>query len=472
MTTPSPSPRPHEALIPSVPVLTPSPQLLTWPATPPEPLPQSPDESPPDGPRELSAGTTHAGTAHADRPGEDTPDDGAPRQGDLPYDDPLQGLVRAAVADRPLEEVVRLITLLENSPEHPRATADALRAIGVDRPVEDLARLVALLTEPPRDTGSADEVIRAAAERRPLDEVARLVQLLHRASVEPHCGQAALQAAAANRPVEELAELIARLAADRPGHETLLFEPPLPASPPPVTSPSETPLPERSYPDPAALASAALASARPASAEPASAGPSLAKPSPAEPPSATPDGTPAATGGRGGPEPGPGSEPGPDRSAEGRPANGRPVQLRPAKGQGQDAWSSLAPPWGVRGAAVLVFLCGVAHAPRSWPGPSHGVLPATVLGPVLCVLLALALPARSPQARLVTATAALGLTAALAAGQLLGRWSGVPDPSRSWDATLAPPWLADTTAAVAALAALAVLLGTLVASDARRAGAG
>ncbi|MEU2711291.1 hypothetical protein [Streptomyces sp. NPDC007205] len=449
MTTRSPSPRPEDAaLIPSVPVLTPSPQLLTWPATPPEPIPPSPDESPPDGPRELSAGTAPAGTAPAD-----TPHDDAPRRGDLPYDDPLQGLVRAAVADRPLEDVVRLVTLLENSPEHPRATADALRAIGVDRPVEDLARLVALLTEPPRDTDSADEVIRAAAARRPLDEVARLVQLLHRASVQPHCGQAALRAAAANRPVEELAELIARLAADRPGQETLLFqtplpETPLPDAPLPGTSLRETPIPEPSPSDPAALASAEPASAEPVAAEPV----------------AAPDDTAAATGARGGP--------GTDRPVKGGPANGRPVQLRPAKGRDLDAWSAVAPPWGVRGAALLVFLCGVAHVPRSWPGPSHGVLPAAVLASVLCVLLALALPARSPQTRLVTATAALGVTAALAAGQVLGRWSGGPDPSRPWEATLAPPWLADTAAAVAALAALAVLLGTLVAGNTRRAGAG
>ncbi|MYW14096.1 hypothetical protein GT039_00400, partial [Streptomyces sp. SID2955] len=71
----------------------------------------------------------------------------------------MRGLVHAAVADRPLEDVVRLITLLERAPEHARAKADALRAIGVDRSVEDVTRLVTLLTEPPRESDGADEVI-------------------------------------------------------------------------------------------------------------------------------------------------------------------------------------------------------------------------------------------------------------------------------------------------------------------------
>ncbi|MFF7640654.1 hypothetical protein [Streptomyces canus] len=84
------------------------------------------------------------------------------------YGDPVGDLVRAAVADRPLEDVVHLITLLEHSHEYAQATVAALRAVGVDRSVEDVTRLVSLLTRPPRDTDSADEAIRAAAESRPV----------------------------------------------------------------------------------------------------------------------------------------------------------------------------------------------------------------------------------------------------------------------------------------------------------------
>ncbi len=58
--------------------------------------------------------------------------------------------MRAAVADRPLEEVVALITMLEQSPQYAQATVDALRAVGVNRSVEDVTRLVGLLTRPPR----------------------------------------------------------------------------------------------------------------------------------------------------------------------------------------------------------------------------------------------------------------------------------------------------------------------------------
>lgn len=135
---------------------------------------------------------------------------------DPSYGDPVGDLVRAAVADRPLEDVVHLVTLLEESPQYAQATAAALRAVGVDRSVEDVTRLVTLLTRPPRDADSADEAIRAAAECRPIADVTRLVALLSRSELEPHCGQEAVRAAATGRPVEELVELIGRLAVERP----------------------------------------------------------------------------------------------------------------------------------------------------------------------------------------------------------------------------------------------------------------
>ncbi|MEU1474563.1 hypothetical protein [Streptomyces sp. NPDC005760] len=135
---------------------------------------------------------------------------------DRSYGDPVGDLVRAAVADRPLEDVVHLITLLEQSPQYAQATVAALRAVGVDRSVEDVTRLVALLTRPPRDADSADEAIRAAAESRPVEDVTRLVALLNRSELQPHCGQEAVRAAATGRPVEELVELIGRLATEKP----------------------------------------------------------------------------------------------------------------------------------------------------------------------------------------------------------------------------------------------------------------
>ncbi|MBK3572445.1 hypothetical protein JHN63_01115 [Streptomyces sp. MBT65] len=128
--------------------------------------------------------------------------------------DPMHRLVQAAVADRPLDEVLQLITLLEQSPKYAQATVDALRAVGVDRSVEDVTRLVTLLTRPPRHPDCADEAIRAAAESRPVEDVTRLMALLQQAPLEPHCGEEAVRAAA-GRPVEELVQLIGRLAEEQ-----------------------------------------------------------------------------------------------------------------------------------------------------------------------------------------------------------------------------------------------------------------
>ncbi|WP_159030687.1 MULTISPECIES: hypothetical protein [Streptomyces] len=132
-----------------------------------------------------------------------------------PYGDAVSDLVHAAVADRPLEEVVDLIVSLEESPDHTRARVDALRTAGVGRSVEDVSRMIALLTKPPRDAECADEAIRAAAAHRPVEEVTRLVTLLHREPQEPHVREEALRAAATGRSVGELVELIDRLGLER-----------------------------------------------------------------------------------------------------------------------------------------------------------------------------------------------------------------------------------------------------------------
>jgi hypothetical protein len=132
-----------------------------------------------------------------------------------PYGDAVSDLVHAAVADRPLEEVVDLIVSLEESPDHTRARVDALRTAGVGRSVEDVSRMIALLTKPPRDAECADEAIRAAAAHRPVEEVTRLVTLLHKEPQEPHVREEALRAAATGRSVGELVELIDRLGLER-----------------------------------------------------------------------------------------------------------------------------------------------------------------------------------------------------------------------------------------------------------------
>ncbi len=349
------------------------------------------------------------------------------------YGDPLHGLIHAAVADRPVEDVVRLITLLERSPEPARMTADALRAVAVDRSVED---------------------------------VTRLVQLLHLSPVEPHCAEAAVRAVAVHRPVEELAELIGRLAAERDAGE---------------------------------------AEAEPARAE---VGPLSATAEPV----AVPDPQDRAAGDRLQAEralavAGSVHVPAPEGSAtagwavtEGPATVGRSVAAAPVKtrrfviqGRARTLWSGAEPSaerrpaaadragngrtptaclWAARCAALLVFLCGMAHAPRSWTGLSHGVLGATLLASALCGLLALALTARAAPARLVAATAAVGVTAVLAAGHVLGGRFNLPDPARLRAATLAPPWLAGPMAATAALGALVVLLTSLTMGNAERGNAG
>ncbi|MEU1852809.1 hypothetical protein ABZ499_26930 [Streptomyces sp. NPDC019990] len=132
-----------------------------------------------------------------------------------PYGDAVSDLVHAAVADRPLEEVVAFITSLEESPGHAEAKVDALRTAGVKRSVEDVSRMIALLTNPPRDAACADEAIRAAAAHRPVAEVTRLVSLLHKEPHQPHVREQALRAAATGRSVEELVELVDLLGLER-----------------------------------------------------------------------------------------------------------------------------------------------------------------------------------------------------------------------------------------------------------------
>ncbi|WP_181139980.1 hypothetical protein [Streptomyces sp. Ru71] len=126
-----------------------------------------------------------------------------------------------AASQRSLEDIARLITLLQESEGCAGAAADVLRAVGVQRPVEDVSKLVAVLSRPPHRPEDADEMIRAAAEHRPIEEVTRLMELLYREPAEQHCGDEAVRAAATGRPVEELVELVGRLAREREQQATV-----------------------------------------------------------------------------------------------------------------------------------------------------------------------------------------------------------------------------------------------------------
>ncbi|MBQ1088284.1 hypothetical protein [Streptomyces sp. B93] len=235
MTTPS-SPRPADPAVLAPAETGPVEPVPTEPVPTTEPVPAA---EPP--PRPAQAPTVGEAPAVPARPVAPPTLDPPPEEEADVQADAIGELVHAAVSDRPLEEVVRLVTLLEESPEYGRSVVDVLRAVAVDRPVDDVARLITELTRPPRDPGSADVAIRTAIENRTVEEVSRLMELLHRTPVQPHCGQEAVRAAATGRPVEELVQLIGRLAQERHGVTPTLeagpgFPAAVPDEAPPVTA--------------------------------------------------------------------------------------------------------------------------------------------------------------------------------------------------------------------------------------------
>ncbi|MEU5465152.1 hypothetical protein ACH41C_15680 [Streptomyces althioticus] len=315
------------------------------------------------------------------------------------YADPVTDLVHAAVSDRPLEEVVDLITALERSPEHTRAVVDALRAAGVDRSVEDVTRLVALLTRPPRDAASADETIRAAAAHRSVEDVTLLVALLHNEPLAPHCREEALRAAATGRSVDELVELIDRLAAQRPPEHLL------------VAAQAETgcahePRPGEQQED-----------VRPDNAR-----------------AAVPrDGL---------------------RVARRKPAarkNSRRTP-RPARRPGTVARSAIWTSWL---AAAALAVCAVTHFPLQRDGVSLNVHALAVGLSVLCTVLALILVVRPA---VVVLVGAVVVPSALAVAHAYGGSFSDAALPRAADLALAPSWLATSAAVAAALLALTALV--------------
>ncbi|MFF3379063.1 hypothetical protein ACFYXF_39660 [Streptomyces sp. NPDC002680] len=149
-------------------------------------------------------------------------------------------LVRTAVVARPLDDVVQLVTLLEQSPDGLPIAASVLRVAAVARSVEDVSRLVELLGPPQRGVDRMDEAIRTAAEQRPVAEVGRLVALLHAAPHAAHAKAQALHAAATGRPVEDLVQLIGRFDEAQGGGEVHGRDRESAATPTPVPAPAHT----------------------------------------------------------------------------------------------------------------------------------------------------------------------------------------------------------------------------------------
>ncbi|MFE0732759.1 hypothetical protein ACFW2X_31885 [Streptomyces antibioticus] len=128
-----------------------------------------------------STGTTRpTGSTHPATAGAVPPFPGTPTAAATPYPDPVDGLLHAAAAHRPLEDVARLITMLEQSEECTDAAAGVLRAVGTARSLEDVSRLVTVLSRAPHPADHTGHMIRAAAEHRPVEEVAELVGRLTR----------------------------------------------------------------------------------------------------------------------------------------------------------------------------------------------------------------------------------------------------------------------------------------------------
>lgn len=183
-------------------------QLGAPPAHQPAPWPQAVDHDTEDVQPER--------TAHAvdDGPPQEAPEtDGGPppQAAPGPDEDAVEELIRVAVVSRPLDDVVDLVTLLEQSPDGVTTAASVLRLAAVARSVDDVTRLVELLGPPEHPAEHMDEAIRHAVEERPVPEVSRLVHLLSRPPHDPHSSAEAVHAAGTTRSVEDLMQLIGSL---------------------------------------------------------------------------------------------------------------------------------------------------------------------------------------------------------------------------------------------------------------------
>ncbi|WP_051812356.1 hypothetical protein [Streptomyces sp. NRRL S-340] len=383
--------------------------------------------------------------------------------------EPAHRPVRYAVGGRPLDEVVRLVTLLGQSPRYADTAGRVLRAAALDRPVEEVARLVAELTRPPRPAESADDTIRAAVEHRRLDEVARLLALLHQAPQQPHCAREAVRAALGTRTPEELVDLIGGL--------TRRSAPAPATGPAPATAPAATAAPAPAT-APAATAAPAPATApapTPVPAETAAVPTAAAAEEPYTVRAALVDGGAAA------------AEP-VDERLELPPGDtgvigdvghtGDPVLLDAVPGREADAETAQAPDpqddggrparlvfWPGWVAAAALVVCGAAHFPLRRAGTSGLVYGIALTVSLLCGALALALLVRAGVVLLVAGSVVPAALAAL--GYVEGRFAPA-GMSRALAVTVAPPSSAGLTAGCAALASLAALTLLLMVHVAER----
>ncbi|GAA0926233.1 hypothetical protein [Streptomyces thermoalcalitolerans] len=321
--------------------------------------------------------------------------------------DPLSGLVRAVADDRPVEELVRLVALLEDRPEYTGAVRHALRTAALHRPVADVARLVAELTRPPRPADSADDAIRAAVMSRCVADVARLVALLHRIPQQAHCAREAVRAAATGRTVEDLVQLIGRLARER--HDETYGEP--------------------------CAARAAEAAGTVESAEAARTARTAETTQTTQTTQTTE--TTETTGA----------------------VKEQPVAGEPGKGAGRPVF------WPGWVAAAALAVCGAAHFPTRWEGAPVPLCLLALAVSALCGALALVLALRTGVVALVTGAVLPAVLAAV--GYVEGRLASA-GLTRAVEITVAPPRSAGLTAVCASLACLAALTLLLMVQAAER----
>ncbi|MEU6675766.1 hypothetical protein [Streptomyces sp. NPDC046853] len=207
-------------------------QLGAPPRHQPAPWQQPVDHEAPGVPDDVSGDVPPERTPPAD-------DDGPPRQKTPDVDDDaVDELIRVAVVSRPLDDVVDLVTLLEQSPEGMPTAASVLRLACVARSVDDVTKLVDLLGPPEHPAEHMDEAIRHAAEERPIPEVSRLVHLLSRPPHDPHSGAEAVHAAGTTRSVEDLMQLIGRLSDRKDADSTEAMAPAQGQAPAPGQAPA------------------------------------------------------------------------------------------------------------------------------------------------------------------------------------------------------------------------------------------
>lgn len=135
-------------------------------------------------------------------------DDPLPNSADVlpevPEDDGSEPLLRAVALQRPANELVELITILNEAGQSHRAQ-EILDIAAALRPVEELATVIPQLADP-----QVSDTLDTAAHQRPIAEVAQLVTILNDTGC-PALARRILHTTASQRRVDELAQLVGHL---------------------------------------------------------------------------------------------------------------------------------------------------------------------------------------------------------------------------------------------------------------------